>query len=91
MSLGSPATLALLGLFSTLLLIIGLQLTRRLAGNTPAMRAWNHGALWWAAGFALLGLRPQLPDIAALVLGNTFSIVGLAMIALPYSSTPWSA
>jgi two-component system, sensor histidine kinase and response regulator len=88
MPIVDPALLNPLAVFSLLLLAAGLQLTRQLTGNSPAMRAWNHGAWWWVLGFAVLMLRSQVPggtgpvsgNTLALVLGNSLIIVGLHCI-----------
>ncbi len=73
-------TLAMIAVFSTLLMALGIRLAVRLSEPSPAMRAWAIGSGLWALGFVLLLVRGGLPEALALVAGNTFVVVGLAWI-----------
>ena len=75
-----PPILSALMIFSTLLMVVGLRLAGRLADSSPALRSWNLGASLWAVGVLLLAFREAMPEVLAIVAGNTCVIVGLVRI-----------
>lgn len=69
--------LSIISLFSNLLLVLALVLNARIDSRNPAIRCWLSGAIQFAAGLLLLGLRHTLPASLSVVVANTLIVSGL--------------
>jgi len=68
-------SLAVAAAATSVLLVAGMLLLGRVAGNLPSVRAWRAGAIAFAGSFVLLGARRYVGDAPAAVVAANLALI----------------